>query len=313
MALSVSQILASSYPKVLATKPENQWQESAAMRLLEKYGLIERVNGSPIIEASLDYKMNEGADFLSTDFDPVSLAKTDVITAAQYTPVPLQVPITWSKADEAKNPDENQKIDLVASLLDNGFASHDEMIEQKLFATSAYKGFNSIPVIIPTGGQGTIGGIDASTETWWRNPASLYNSNFSDIEAVFTTVYNNIIKGTGSKKTPKVMIGTADAHAGFEGTQVSLQRWVDGKEANAGFESLRFKNVPFGFSQQVDTTYDPVYFLSDAFRLVTFKNAYRKKGEVRELESATGYICQIFSMLQTRLNNKARVGVASHS
>lgn len=313
MAISVSQIIAASYESVKKGKPENQWAESAAMRALEKAGMIERVAGGPTIERTLDYQINQDADFLSNDFDPIGQTKTEVITAAIYTPAQLQVPVKWSKGDEAKNPEENQKIDLAASILDNGFTSHDEMIEQKLFASAVYNGFNPIPVLIPTSGQGNIGGIDASVETWWRNPASTYNTNFSDLESVMTSQYNAALKGSGSSKPVKLIIGSADAHAGFEGLQVSLQRYVDAEEANAGFKTLAFKGSRFVFSQQVSTTLDPVYMLSDGFKLTVFKNAYRLKGEIREMQNATGYILQIFSALQATVGNKSRLAVVTHA
>jgi hypothetical protein len=313
MSLSISQILASSYEKVLGSKPENQWHESAAMRALESAGLITRINGAPTIEIPLDYQMNPDADFLVTDFDTVGLAKTEVITAASYTPAQLHVPVKWSKGDDAKNPSENQKIDLVASLLDNGFSSHDELIEQKLFAASAYNGFNSIPTLIPTGGQGTVGGIDASVETMWRNQATTYTSDFSDIDASMTTVYNAILKGSGSKMGPKLAIGSADAHAGFESGLVANQRYQDTMDANSGFKSLRFKGIPFVFSQQVSTTSDPVYFLGNGFKLVVFKNAYRQKGETIEIPNAEGYVMKIFSVLQAVVSNKSRLGVVYHA
>lgn len=313
MALTISQIIASSFEKVRASKPENQWAESAAMRALEDAKLIERINGAPTFETPLDYQINPDADFMATEFESIAMTKTEVITAASYTPAFLKVPIKWSKQDEAKNPEENQKIDLVASLLDNAFTTHDELIEIKLFAAAVYNGFNPLPILIPTGGQSTIGGIDASVETWWRNPASTYNTNFSDIESVSTAIYNQVLKGSGSKMGPKLMIGSPDAHAGFEGLQVALQRYVDSKEADAGFKKLMFKGIPFVFSQQVSTTTDPVFFLGNGFRLSFMKNAYRMKSDTIEMDSAEAYVQKLFTGLQCQVTNKSRLAVISHA
>ena len=110
MALSISQILAASYPAVLAEarKPTDNWSESAFMKKFEKMGFMKRVNFGPTIEIPLEWRMNQGAGFLASELEEAVLTKTDIITAASYSVAELSVPIVWSKKDEAMNPSENQ-------------------------------------------------------------------------------------------------------------------------------------------------------------------------------------------------------------
>jgi hypothetical protein len=120
MPLSISQIVAASYPAVLAEmrKPANQWAESAFLNELERQGAIKRTSLGPTIEAPIDWQRNPGTDFLATDLTSTSLTKTDVISAASYSVAELSVPVVWSKGDEAKNPSENQtRAPLVGSTL----------------------------------------------------------------------------------------------------------------------------------------------------------------------------------------------------
>lgn len=314
MAITISQLLSASYEAVVSNTPEDQWSESAALRAMEKAGMIKRIPGGPTIEVPVDYQQNPDADFLANDFTPVGMDKTEVLTAASYTPAQLSVPMKWSKGDEAKNPETNQKVPLVKSILENGLASHDEAIETAMFASSDTDGFHSLTSLLPTSGQGTVGGINAANETWWRNPVATYNSNFSDIESVLTTLYNTAKKGSGSKAGPKLLVGSIDAVSGFEGTQQSLQRYVDSKEAHAGFMNLFFKDCPFVFSHRVSSTDDPIWGLSaGSFNLVVFKNAYRQKGETIEIPNAHGYVVKIYSALQAIIRAKSRAFVAYHS
>ena len=281
MALSVSQIISASYNDVVneANKPENNWAESAAMRELEKQGCIERIAGGPQIETTLDYKRNDGAEFQTTDLQDVSVAKTDVLTAALYDPAQLTVPIVWSRADEAKNPSKNQKVDLVKSLLSNGLESHDDVLESAVFAANT-NGFLGLATIVPDSGQGIVGGIDASTEVWWRNYSTTYAADFSTMLAVFTTAYNTALKGSGSSMGPKFMISGPTPHAGYESKLVTNQRFVDSSEADGGFKVLAFKTLRYVFSHAGD---DHVYFLSGrSFKLYVFKNAYRLLGDTAE-------------------------------
>jgi hypothetical protein len=313
MALTISQLLAASHDEVLSKIPVNQWSDQTAMQALEKGGFIKRINGSPAIEEPLDYQSNPDAEFLADDFQTVGMSKTEVLTAASYSPAVLSVPVKWSKADDGKNPEANQKVNIVKSLLENAAQSHDEMIEETLFAAAVTDNFNPLPVLIPTDGQGTIGGIGADVETWWRNQAGTYSSDFSDIEATLTTLWNAAGKGSGSKLVPTLLIGSADAHAGYEGTLTPLQRF-SGQEFKSGARSIMFKTADFVFGQYVSSTGDAIYGLNPkAFKLVTFKNAYRQKGDVIEIPNVQGYVMKMFSMLQAVVSAKSRLFVAYHA
>ena len=308
MALSISQIVAVSYNDVLNAmrKPENQWSESAFMRELERQGAVKRVAGGPQLEATLDYRINPGTDFLATDMTPTSTSKTEVLTAALYDPAMLSVPLVWSKGDEAKNPTQNQKVALAKSLQENAINSHDETIESALFSTTT-DGFLGLQTLVPDSGQGTVGGIDASVEIWWRNHSATYASNFSNIVAQMTTAFNTAAKGSGSSMAPTLIVSNAAAHAGFEGTQQGLQRYIDTQEAKAGFKILAFKTARFVFSQYATSR---IYFLNPkSFTLDVFKDAFRKKGDTIELPNAEAYVVKIFSALQAKTNNKSRLAV----
>ncbi len=308
MSLSISQIIAVSYNAVLADmrKAANQWAESAFLRELEKQGGIERKSLGPAIEAPLDYRANPATAFLVTDLQTTSLSKTEVITAASYTPAELSVPIVWSKKDEAMNPSENQKIALVKSLLENGINSHDDAIEQAFFTTST-NGFLGIPTHVTTAGTGSDGGIDSTTETWWRNQQATYVDD-ADIEPAFTTVWNACAKGSGSKMMPTLMVSDGATQALFEGTQQANQRYVDSDELKAGFKILAFKTSRYVFSQYAGTT---VEFLNPKnFSLVVSKEYFRDRGDTQEIPNANGFVTKVYSALQSVTNNRSRLGCA---
>src|SRR5688572_1310705 len=252
MALSIEQIAAVSYPAVLAEmrKAANQWAESAALREMERQGVIQRISLGATIEAPLDYRVNPDTAVLANDQDEASLVKTEVVTAASYSVAQISVPVVWTKGDDAKNPTESQKVALVKQLLENGINSHDDMIERCIFTTSTSGGdeLNGLDSLAPTSGQGTVGGIDSGTETWWRNQSDTY-VDASDIEATFTSVYNAAAKGSGAQLAPKFMISGATPHALYESGLQALQRFVDTSEADGGFKVLAFKSARYVFSQ----------------------------------------------------------------
>ena len=312
MALDIEQIAAVSYPNVIAEakKPENQWAESAALRLMEKMGAIERVNLGDHIEAPVDYRANPDAAIMATDQDAATLLKTETISAASYDIAQLSVPVTWTKGDDAKNPSETQKIDFVRALLENAIETHDDLLEQSIFTTSAAGGveLNGLDTLVPDSGQGSPGGISAATETWWRNFADTY-TDATDVEAAMTEAYNEALKGSGASLGPKFLLSGSDPHALFESVLQAQQRFNDVKEADGGFKTLMFKSLPYSFSQYGD---DHIYFLNPkSYRMVVSRKYFRDKGQTTPVPGQNAFYFLIYSALQNITNNKSRLAVLS--
>lgn len=304
---TISQILSASYEAVVneMRKPANQWAESAAMREFERQGFIKKISMGPTIEHTLDYQANAGAEFLSSDLAPTSLSKVEVLTAASYTPGELSVPMVWSKGDEAKNASENQKVALVKSILENGIASHDDLIEEAIFSTST-NGFLGLQNVVPDSGQGSPGGIDASTDAWWRNTSDTYASAGTNLNAKLTAAFNTVSKGSGGAQ-PTLILSGATPQATYEASLQDDRRYIDVKEGDAGFKVLAFKTARWVFSQHGGTR---IYGLSPkALRLNVSKEAFRQKGDTLEIPNANGFVCKIYSMLQMTTNNKSRLFV----
>lgn len=310
MAVTIEQIVAVSYPAVLAEmrKAQNQWAENAALREMEKQGVIQRVSLGPTIECPLDYRVNPDTAVLAGDQDEASLVKTDVLTSASYSVAQISVPVVWTKGDEAKNPSENQKIALVKQILENGINSHDDLIEQLIFTSSTAGGdeFNGLNDLVNSAGTGTVGGIDASVELWWKNYADTY-TDASDIEATFTTAYDRAMKGSGSSLAPKFMISGSAPHVLYESGLQTLQRFIDKDEADGGFKVLAFKNARYVFSQYGG---NKVYFLNPkSYNIVMSKQYFRDKGNTIEIPAQNAFVFKIYSAGQAVVNNRSRLAV----
>jgi hypothetical protein len=314
MALTVEQISAVSYPAVLAEmrKAANQWMQNSALNVLEKEGFIQRKSLGENIECPLDYRPNPDTAILASDQDSASLLKTEVITSAVYDIAQLNVPVTWTKGDEAKNPSETQKIALVKQLLENAINSHDDLLEQRIFTGSSVGGVElyGLNDLVPTSGQGTVGGIDASVETFWRNQADTFVDG-SDIEAAMTDVYNSCAKGSGGQE-PKILISGSATHGLFESQLQSLQRFNDTTQATAGFKSLAFKGgASYIFSHKGGTS---IYFLHPKnYQLVVSQQYFRDKGSTYDVPGQNAFYFLIYSACQFVVNNKSRLGVLSQA
>lgn len=308
MALTISQIFSASYEAVEKKKAADQWSESAFLREAERQGMIKRESLGTTLDETLDYRRNAGAAVLSTDLQPISTTKTEVLTAASFAVASVIVPVNWSKEDEAKNPTENQKIDLVNTLINNALASHDDLLEATLFTGA--NGLVGFDTMITEDGTGTVGGIVAGTETWWKNKFDEWTDE-TDIEETLTAVHNACMKGSGSALGPRVLVSDATTQAVFEGTQQAFQRYIDSDDMKAGFKTLAFKNSRWVFSQHCPAAREAVYFLNPkSYRVRVSKQAYRMKGKVQEFDNAAGYRVQIYSALNAVTDNRSRLGIA---
>lgn len=308
MALSISQIFAASYEAVEKKKAADQWSENALLREMSKQGAIKRVDFGTTIDETLDYRRNPGATTLATDLQPMSLTKTEVLTAASYAIGSLSVPVVWSNEDEAKNPTSNQKVDLVDSLLNNAFSSHDSLLEVT-FMTGA-NGIVGYDTMFSETGVNTIGGIAADVETFWANQFDGWTDE-TDIEESMTTVWNACSKGTGSALSPTMLVSDATTQAIFEGTQQANQRWVDTDDLKAGFKTIGFKTARYIFTQNQPAARESIYFSSPkTLYAKVSKSHYRKKGPVQEINNGNGKRFFIYSAVQLVTPNRSRIGVA---
>lgn len=311
MALTIGQLASASYPSVVLAmrKPDKQWGDSTAMQAFEDLGFVKRTPGGPTIEVPLDYRRNQGAGFQDFDLDPLAMGKTEVLTSASYTPIPFSVPVVWSKADDAENPSENQKYAFVKALLENGINSHDDTIEQALFTTTT-SGFTGFQTVVPDSGQGTVGGISGTTESFWRNQTGSYLDDATDIVAQATVLYNACAKGSSADSVPKLWLSDGATSALFESTQVPQQRY-EGQTLKAGALKLMFKTCRIEFSLYGGTR---VNLLNPkAIKLVIFNGAWREKGDTQEINNAQGYRMFLFSMCQLVDVNRSRLGVMTQT
>lgn len=312
MTLTISQILASSFPLVMVekNKPANQWAQSSFLAEAQAQGMIESKNLGPTIEMPFDWRRNATTAVLNTDLDTSSLAtKTDVIGTASYTPAQVSVWVVWSKGDDAKNPEENQKIDLVKALLNNAFESHDDLLEETLFTTSSAGGDELLGLdsIVKSDGLGTVGGVNASTETFWRNKVDGF-VNGDDLEASMESLWVRVEKGTGAVLKPTCIVSDGQLQALFLSTQQGFQRYVDTQALKASFTTVAFKTARYVYSKFAPA--GKQYFLNNkSYKVVTSREYYRNKGETQEIQASNGYTFKLYSALQAGTNNRSRLGV----
>lgn len=311
MTPPISQLLAASYASVQNDRnlPANQWAESAFLNELERQGMVHHEDLGPTIERTLDWRRNTTFGVLATSLATTSLATaTDVITAASYTPAEVAGWGVWSKNTEMTNPTLSQKIDVVKAILTNAFASHDDILEDTLFVTSSAGGteLQGLDNLVTTDGLGTVGGINASTDAFWRNKVDGFTSGL-DLEAGMESLWNRTEKGTGSQFKPTLIVSDGQLQALFASTQQTQQRFT-GQDLKASFLTIMFKSARYVYSKSAPA--GKQYMLGNkTYAVFVSKEFYRAKGETQEIQGGTGYTFQVYTGIQATTSNRSRLGV----
>lgn len=308
MAVPFSQIVGATYDAVVAerNKAANQFAESAFLRALESKGGIKTVPGGAKLDFPVDYRINQGTDFLATDTTATSTTKTEILTQAQYDWATLVVPVNLSITDEILNSESNQKVDLVSSLVDNAIASHDDALEEAFFAAAATDGFLSLAVLASSDGNGTVGSIAADVETWWANQFNTYDIGDADIDAKLPALFHACAKGSGSILAPNIFVSGVTPYAQFESQLQANQRYGQGDKGVAGFEFLKVVTADYVYSKEGGA--DVFAMNTKNTKLYVAKGGFRKRGDMTEMSNAAVKNMKIISVCQIATNNRSRMG-----
>ena len=312
MSVPFTQLVASTYDAVVneRNKAADQWSDSACLNFLESIGGVKRVTPGATLQMTLDYQANSGADFLLTDSTATATAKTDVLTATGPSWATLVVPANWTFTDEALN-NGDAKVDLIASLIDNTLATHDQTIESGMFATTGgTDGFATFVDLFSEDGTGTVQGIVAGTETWWKNQFKDWGADTgATLLADYNTLYFSCAKGSSGRQ-PNAVIANSTLYGSFVAALTPQQRFMDASSATSGFKEVKLINASYIFSSVITTAQDSAWMFNtnDTF-LVVAKTAWRKRRQPVDFAAAAMVNMKIYSVLQLMTRNRSRGGV----
>jgi len=128
--------------------------------------------------------------------------------------------------------------------------------------------------LIQTNGQGTVGGIDSSTWTFWRNQ---FREATGTNTAATPSVANSVqFKGdmnamwlatTRGNDTPDLIVMSHDFYSLYEVSEQEKQRYADSDMAKAGFTTLKYKSADVIFDSNTNfaTTGETAFFINTDF------------------------------------------------
>lgn len=228
-----------SHPDQVA---DNVSKNNALWRRLQTGGKIKKLSGGYEIVRPLDYAENSTYQRYS-GFDALSIGASDVLTAAKYDWVQAAVHVVASGRELRMNAGKEQLIDLAASRTKNAMRTAANNMSLDIYSSGSLSNqMGGLGALITTDGTGTVGGINATTYTWWKNQfQEVSGSNtYAGIKDDMIKLWVNCVRGADK---PDLIVMTNDFWQAYWSNLTSLQRYNDSpNEANAGFDSVKFQS-----------------------------------------------------------------------
>jgi hypothetical protein len=260
-------ILSTTLQNYRPTLVDNIFTATVLLDHLNSRGRVVMEEGGTSIVEPLVYAVNDTANSYS-GYDAIDLTPQDGISAANYNWKQMAASIAISGIEEAQNRGTEAIIKLLNAKIMQAEESIKESLNDMLYANSVGNGgkdFQGLGFIIDA--SNTVGGIDPSTNTWWR---SYEDNNVAVLtQAQMATAYNTASKGND---TPDMIVTTMTLFEKYESLLTANVRYQDVTKANLGFQNLMFKQTPVVFDVSCPT--GTMFFMNSKYLKLTGMNGH---------------------------------------
>lgn len=250
---------------------DNVSKHNALLTKMKQKGKINTVSGGYEIAKQLEYNENDTYQRYS-GYDQLNTSASDILTSAKFPYQQVALHVTASGREVRMNSGKEQMINLVRTRRNNAVRTAANQFSVDIYSDGALTNqVNGLANLIQTNGQGTVGGINSATWTFWRNKfkemtgtnlaASPSAANAVSLKADMNSLWLSLNRGADK---PDLIVATHDMYALFELGEQQLQRYADADLAQAGFTGLKYKTADIVFDDNTNfgTTDEKMYFLN---------------------------------------------------
>ena len=234
---------------------DNVSTNNALWRYLKRKGKIDLEDGGYEIVRNLDYANNSTYQRYS-GYDTLNIGASEVLSAAKYDWMQAAVNVTASGRELRSNSGDNAIFNLSKARLKNAVRTAANYMSIDVYSDGALTNqMGGLASIIQTNGQGTVGGINSTTYTFWRN--QFYECptapSKTTIKTHMNTLYLRQVRGADK---PDLIVSSHDFFSFYWESLQDLQRYASSDEATAGFRALKYvdADVIFDSNSNFSTT-----------------------------------------------------------
>ena len=260
---------------------DNVSKNNALLRRIYDKGQVRKEDGGLTIAAPLDYAEN-GTYQRYSGYDVLNIGASEVISAAEFQWRQIAINVVANGMELRTNSGDSRIINLVKSRMKNAMRTFKNNFSSDVYSDGSLANqINGLHALVANAGTGTVGGIDSSTWTFWRNKvqsaaAPLQGGGAivpgpTTIESLMLPLWLSLTRGDDQ---PDLIVMDNNYFTFFEQSQTSIKRYTDETKANAGFVSLKYKGADVIFDGGSGIPANTAYFLNtDYLELVVHKDA----------------------------------------
>jgi hypothetical protein len=258
---------------------DNVSKHNGFLSRLKEKGQIKTVSGG--IEAAEPVEFAENATYMRySGYDGLNVGASEVLTAAKYDWCQAAIHVTANGRELRQNMGSKERmINLVKARKNNALHTAANNFSIDVYSDGALLNqIAGLANIIQTDGTGTVGGIVSGTYTFWKNKfremtgtnlaASPTEANSLSMRADMNALWLSLNRGADK---PDLIVLSHDLYSLYEVGQQQLQRYMDAKQAQAGFGGLKYKTADVIFDDNTNfaTTAEKGYFLNTDYLGIT--------------------------------------------
>ncbi len=237
----LDEIFATTFPKVKRELADNITSETPLLAALNLHDKVTE-DGGRTIDRQVMYALNTTPGSYD-GYDPVDVSPQDGFGYATYSWKQHSGAVTIDGRTELLNMGEAQIIPILKSKFEQLKLSTEMDFETMLWGDgtgNSSKDFLGIQAIIKA--SGTLGGIDPSTETWWksRNVSTDLGMTTTAVVTALTSMLNSLKL---VKSRPRFEFTTQENYEAYEALAVPQVRFTDLRMAELGFDAIAHKGA----------------------------------------------------------------------
>ncbi|WP_313078346.1 phage major capsid protein [Agrobacterium pusense] len=292
---------------------DNVSKHNALLNVLKKKGRVINLDGGTEIQIPLEYAENSTYQRYA-GFDTLNVNQSDIVTSAKYDWAQVALHVVASGAELRKNAGRSQMINLVKTKKANVLKTAANNFSVDAYSDGSLANqIGGLAQMIQSNGQGTVGGINSATWTFWQNKfLEIAGSNAytkDTLKGEFNKLWLRLTRGADK---PDLIVLSHDFYSVYESGEQQLQRYMDEDMANSGFANLKYKSAQVIFDDNANftTTAEKGYFLNtDYLYIAQHKEAQWSQDDEKKPVNQDAVVIPYYWMGNMVCSNRSLQGV----
>jgi len=312
-----TELVTTTYRKHRKDIKDNVSNNNALLRRILDRGQTRSEDGGLSIVTPLDYAANSTYQRYS-GFDVLNVGASDVISAAEYQWRQIAINVVASGLELRTNSGDTRIINLVKSKMKNAMRTFKNNFSSDIYSDGTLANqVNGIQALIADTGTGTVGGIDSSTWSFWKNKVQSAAApiqgggaivvSSTTMESLMLPLWLQLVRGDDS---PDLIVMDNNYFTFYEQSQTSIKRYTSSEKAQGGFVSLKYKTADVIFDGGSGIPANHAYFMNTNYiELVVHKDADMTVMDEMKPYNQDAAVVPILWMGNLTCSNRALQGV----